>query len=288
MRRRAPIRSRKSVKPRHTGSVILGIFLVGAILYLAVAGYAGSWIAQKVINPVFEFFGIMRDAEQTPSPSASPGVSENPDATDVSIQANGVSAYFLQTGVFSTEENAKTEAAEIMIQGGAGYIALEEEKYQVVLAVYASKEDAQTVKDRLLEQNEMETMIKQKSVGNTTLNMKASLTQKEALEKVLSDLDAVRKDLDAANASIDQLQTAKEHANEAKTTLKNMQTRLAGAFNKGENSFADGLSDLVNNMLLDITAAEEKTDGYVAAGIRHAHVRSYYGYIALLTSMTEK
>ena len=186
------------------------------------------------------------------------------------------------------KDNSVTVEAVSYTHLGAGYIALEEEKYQVVLAVYASKEDAQTVKDRLLEQNEMETMIKQKSVGNTTLNMKASLTQKEALEKVLSDLDAVRKDLDAANASIDQLQTAKEHANEAKTTLKNMQTRLAGAFNKGENSFADGLSDLVNNMLLDITAAEEKTDGYVAAGIRHAHVRSYYGYIALLTSMTEK
>ena len=288
MRRRTPIRSRKSVKPKHTGSMVLGIFFVGAILYLCIAGYAGSWVAQKVVDPVFSFFGILRDTEQTPSPSVSPSASVNPDAKEVSIEAKGLSMYFLQTGVFSTEENAKNEAAELMIQGGAGYIAKEGEKFQVVLAAYTNKEDAQKIKDRLLEQNKMETVIKQKDVGKKTLKMKATLTQKEALEKVLSDLEEVRKDLDSANANIDQIQTAKEHANEAKTRIKNMQTRLSDAFNKGENSFADGLSDLINNMLLDLTAAEEKTDGYVAAGIRHAHVRCYYGYMTLLSSIAEK
>lgn len=149
-------------RKRKYANVILVIIILGIAVYLISAGAAGKWLAENIIDPVFNNgstnagtpTGTISGA--SPAPSVSGNVISPvtlPAATGTRAQQNVTAAelslFTLQTGAFSDESNAKTAASDIIARGGAGYIAYDGDLYRVLLAGYLSQTDADDVKTRL-------------------------------------------------------------------------------------------------------------------------------------------
>ena len=113
-----------------------------ALAYLGAATKAGTFLAEKVVRPVFEQLGVFAGDR------AAPEASSSPEGT-VSYTAPAMDFYFLQVGVYASQENAETEAKSIQSQGGAGYVYQDKEDFRVILSAYTSQDDAETVQQRI-------------------------------------------------------------------------------------------------------------------------------------------
>lgn len=159
-------------KKRFTNFFIV-IIILGIAAYLIGAGAAGSWIAENIIDPVFNN-GVSSAATPTNTENT---VISTPDGTITPVDLPGVSGvraeeeitaqevalFALQTGAFSDETNAKSAASSLQAQGGAGYIAFDGNLYRVLIAGYTSSDDA----------NEVKTSLKQQSIDATLFNLKS-------------------------------------------------------------------------------------------------------------------
>lgn len=161
------------VKKRRYTNFFIVIIILGIAAYLIGAGAAGSWIAENIIDPVFNN-GVSNAAPPTSTESTGtltpngtiapvdlPGTSGVRAEEDITAQE--VALYALQTGAYSDESNAKTAASSLQSQGGAGYIAYDGKLYRVLIAGYTNSNDA----------NEVKTSLKQQSIDATLFNLKS-------------------------------------------------------------------------------------------------------------------
>jgi hypothetical protein len=193
-------------RKRRYANVILVLIILGIAVYLISAGAAGSWIAENIIDPVFNNGNSNAAAPSATinqsAPSASgdtinpvslPAVSGTRAKQDVT--AAEISLFALQTGAFSEEANAKTAAGDIITRGGAGYIAYDGNLYRVLLAGYLNQADADSVKERLEDEGMAAKVYNMKS-GTLSFNIEAEQSQ----------IDAIKACFDAAPQSVQTLQ----------------------------------------------------------------------------------
>ena len=67
--------------------------------------------------------------------------------------------YCLQSGIFSSEAAAQEKSLAYSDRGAPGFVSPEGGKFRVLLSAYASREDAQRVKEKLAGQQSVETYI---------------------------------------------------------------------------------------------------------------------------------
>ena len=67
--------------------------------------------------------------------------------------------YCLQSGIFSSEAAAREKSLAYSDRGAPGFVSPEGGKFRVLLSAYASREDAQRVKEKLAGQQSVETYI---------------------------------------------------------------------------------------------------------------------------------
>ena len=185
-----PVRKRK-----YAGFIVL-VILLGVAAYFIGAGAAGEWLAQNLINPVFNSGDT--NADETNDPAASSVTDEISEAEPGSIQsvslpessgsqtedtitAKELSLYALQVGAFSAESNAKEAASELVSKGGAGFVAFDGSYYRVLIAAYTTEDDAADVKSSLYEQNVKTTIFNLKS-GTLDFKIGAEQTQINAIK----------------------------------------------------------------------------------------------------------
>ena len=134
-RRRIPYR-KYTARPKQDGSFsfFVAVAILLALAYLGAATKAGTFLAEKVVRPVFEQLGVFAGDR------AAPEASSSPEGT-VSYTAPAMDFYFLQVGVYASQENAETEAKSIQSQGGAGYVYQDKEDFRVILSAYTSQDD---------------------------------------------------------------------------------------------------------------------------------------------------
>lgn len=201
--------SRMATKPpKRKGrltNVVIVIIILGIAAYLIGAGAAGSWLAENIIDPVFNS-GKSNAATPSPSPSGSEPISNPaigavtlPEASGERIEeevtAKEISLFSLQTGAFSEENNAKTASGELKSKGGAGYIAYDGQLYRVLVAGYTDSEDADDVINSLKGQN----------IDAKIFNLKSgSLSFK--IGAVKSQVDAVKACFNSVPESVQTLQ----------------------------------------------------------------------------------
>ena len=153
-------------------SALISLVLIGCIVYLVVSSNAGEWIAQNVMAPLFTAASgwgkddpVDTDAPLSQTPDQSAGLPGGgiPSSLDLSGEsAEPVSAQaslpamrcaMLQMGVFSSLDNAQSEAAALQAKGAGGYIVKDsstgETRYRVMAAGYDTEEEARIVKERL-------------------------------------------------------------------------------------------------------------------------------------------
>lgn len=236
----------KRKKGRFANLVLIAVIL-GIAAYLIGAGAAGSWLADNVINPVFNggnanaaasFTESARTVTPGETPSASPSAAPPSGRTEERITVNEISVYALQMGAFSDKANAETAAAAVKAKGGAGYIVYDGSLYKVLVAGYTDRNDADQVMASLKTQG-METTLYELKSGTLTFKIGAERAQ----------IDAVKACFDAAPDTVAALEQIIFDADKGKNVdgdISALKDRISGvaddfsaAVSSGETSMKD-------------------------------------------------
>lgn len=147
-------------RKRRGANLVIIVVILGITAYLVGAGAAGGWLAEHVINPVFNpsVSESPEPPEQDLSPAAtqtthtSPSPASSTTRAEEQITARSISLYTLQSGAFADKDNAAAEAKQITDAGGAGFVAYDGSLYRTLIAGYTNPEDANSVKSELVNQ----------------------------------------------------------------------------------------------------------------------------------------
>ena len=267
---------RRKHAPEHAGnrlSFFITALALLAFAYLGAATKAGSFLAEKVIQPVFRQMGVF--AEKSPAQSEAPqGQTES-----VSCTVPGLTAYFLQSGVFASKENAETEAKKLQDQGGAGYVYQDQEDFRTIIAAYAQEKEAEAVKTRLSESMQTKVLPIQAAEKTVPVENKA---QAEALSQATQALNRAIDSLYQANKQVDTAETCQQSLQTAETNLQKARETLQNAFTDENHSFASSLISLISQAETDTKAALEATDGARNAKAQLALCRLLGAYAQLI------
>lgn len=251
-RRRIPYRKYTArAKQDSSFSFFVAVAILLALAYLGAATKAGTFLAEKVVRPVFEQLGVFSGEGTAPEATSSP-------VGTVSYTAPAMDFYFLQVGVYASQENAETEAKSIQSQGGAGYVYQDKEDFRVILSAYTSQDDAETVQQRLADTMELKVLpihIEEKNIQTTTQE------QNQALQQGIELLLAAKDELFSANQAIETQETCKQHLNTAKDKFQQAQSILEAQFSSEENQTGAELVQLTSKALQDTEHAIEAQGG---------------------------
>ncbi|MGI6151369.1 MAG: SPOR domain-containing protein [Christensenellales bacterium] len=238
-RRRSRRRSRRGISPQ-TLRVIVVVAIVGAFAYIALATTVGTFLAEKLIAPIFRALSGEENPANTPpaqevthtnppenngnalplvppggysSTSAAPASS---DRTAGEIRLESRTYYTLQMGAFSNKQNAEKLAAELQGRAAAGYVYFDDGLYRVIAAAYESQEDARAVKEQLMEQNGLDSKVNELVLPTVALRVTAEEAQ----------FNAVRDAFDAAERACSELFEISEGFDKKELTAAQVATKL--------------------------------------------------------------
>lgn len=289
----APPKRRKG----RAANLIIVIIILGMAAYLISAGAAGSWLANNIINPVFNNGNAnaadtsVAGAEilspgETLSPSPAVSSSASGERAEEQITVKEITVYALQSGAFSDIINAEAAAKIIKEQGGAGYIANDGNLYKVLIAGYTDKNDADEVMASLKSQGVATTMFEIKS-GKLTFKIGAQRGQ----------IDAVSACFDAAPDTVESLlriifnadkgQNVNGEITALKEKLYGVLDSYEAAVSKGETSmqgvseYFDKLRDTVDGLpdSASVSTAE------LSSGLKYALIQIASDYSSFLSKL---
>lgn len=286
-------RAKRRKKPNGNGAVgvlFLLVVLVAGAVYFGAAGVVGNWLAQKVVSPLLTTLGVWDDPMLRQGASPSVSASQQPtaeqannktpdDTSSVQATVKGMNVFFLQTGAFSTQENAEQEAEALQKEGGAGYIAEDEGKHRVFLATYTQRKDADAVKTQL-EAEGIESRVHVLDVTQKTVGVKDN-KQKKALEKAISTYHAALEKLGKACLLVDDAAKLDEQAKSAADEMKSVRGQMDEGIASGENAFADDLYELAGKVADELYGAAPITQKVA----QHAYASACYEYAALVAGL---
>lgn len=239
-------------KKKHYGNLILVAIILGITVYFVSAGAAGGWLAENVINPVFNSnpTAIAATPEDTSTPDALQSAAPAGTVQAVSlpetsgehaeeqITVSSIALYTLQAGAFSDETNAKAAAAEIIARGGAGFVAFDGNLYRALIAGYTSETDAQSVKSELDAQGIVSTVFKLES-GALEFKVGAEQTQIDAIKScfalvsdTVKNLQQIIYDADKGTNVDDSINALKANAHNVVDNYKSVVTSQTDATKK--------------------------------------------------------
>ena len=160
------------------------------------------------------------------------------------MKMSGGTVYALQVGLYAEEENAKQASQQLVSKGGAGYILKTNEGMRVLIAGYATKEDAENVQQRLSKEQQMETSIYEISTQDVTVAVSADADAISKVETAMSNANKYYSDLLGYAISFDKQQMNKEALQQSITGMKNdaatVKTNLQG-LNASDNKVIGAL-----------------------------------------------
>lgn len=172
--------------------------LAGIAIFVALAVLTG----RAVSDNIFKDTGVNASSEPSDTkiivtqPTATPELPKNtpPEETSTGgvIKIEAKDYYFVQFGMFSNEDNAKTCADSIAALGGAGYIKNTDGKFYVFAMCYSNGNDAKTVVTNLKTQG-YSTLLKCFSHNGMTMNISGS---EESINKIETAYNGVIKATD--------------------------------------------------------------------------------------------
>ncbi|HMM30149.1 MAG TPA: SPOR domain-containing protein [Clostridia bacterium] len=264
-RRRNRRRRRRGGDEGGAGRAVVALLMVAAIVYLVSASAAGEWIAQKVIAPVIEAFsggkttgdgGENTDlsAEQTSPPSGSSEVSLTTEKNSVSAEVTlpAVTCYMLQMGVFSTEQNASTQAELLKTMGGGGYVLQDGDRYRVLAAGYTTQESAEEVRDRLKAEG-VDCMVYTLTSAAANFRVTAPEDQLESVKSGFGALAQAQKSLSSTSMMFD---ASTGDVDEGKESCANIASALKSGMEVLEG-YSDSGSEVLAKLLACYAAYED-------------------------------
>lgn len=268
---RPPYRRRTGGQGGQTSFVLTALALL-ALAYIGAATKAGTFLAENVIQPVFRQLGVFSEK----APETSTASTAAPDTAQCTAPA--VEGYFLQNGVYASQQNADTAAQTLQSKGGAGYVYIDEDDYRVIISVYRSQADADTVKTRLAETMEVKVLpvsAAAKQIQTDTKEQGTALTESLTLMQQAID------DLYQANQTIETPDKCKESLTGAQQKLHQAKEKLESNFSSAQNEFATALTQLIAQADSDCQAAAQAQDAAFQSKTQLALCRLIGSYIAL-------
>lgn len=283
-------------RKKRYGSLIVVVVILGIAAYFIGAGAAGGWLAENIIDPVFNN-GNAAAASATGVESA-PDVSTEQTAEAVSlpettgtrveedITAQEISLYTLQAGAFSEEANATTTANEIAAKGGAGYVAHDGDLYRVLIAGYTDEASAKDVKSSLETQGITASVFNLKS-GTLKFKIGAEQSQMDAVKacfeivpEAITSMQQIIFDADSGKNVDDAVKTLQQKVSGVNDAFKAAVSAQEGAMLSLGN-YMTSLCDLLNG----IPAAADTTTVAFSSKLRYDMICIAVDYSTLLDDL---
>jgi len=218
--------------------------------------------------------GLSLEVKVTPTPTA---IGKTFDETFVSreISLPARSWYAIQLGAFDSEESARSQAESFVARGAAGYVR-KDSRYRVLAALYPTREEAQTVRQQLHGQHEIESYVYEINLPEILLNVKGMAGQLDVLEAGMQYLNTtlekfceISTSMDKQDLTVEQeLSRLAELASQA-DTLKNV---LAQRFASVNSAVVKDLISLIGEIGKSTAAvAEISSKGNVVMGAQMKH-----------------
>ena len=112
--------------------------------------------------------------------------------------------YCLQSGIFSTEAAAREKSAVYQDRGAPGYVVPDGEKFRVLLCAYATREEAQAVRERLASQQNVDTYVYEMTCPDLRLQLTGMRGQLDVLDAAEALLPALARQWRDAALAVDQ------------------------------------------------------------------------------------
>lgn len=147
---------------------------------------------------------------QTPAPTFHPSDVPQPgfsppelsEERSQSIFIPALDWYLIQLGAYSTSEAAQQQARLYTGRGAAGYL-LEADRFRVIAAAYATQQDADTIKERLKDTQNIDTYVYHLFTDEVELNVTAAVGQIQALQGGFDALHAALIDIGRLSTELD-------------------------------------------------------------------------------------
>lgn len=242
-------------------AAVVGIYLIGA-------AKVGDFLSQKIVTPVVSWL-TGEKPQQEPSDSANTAVvpSNSPssaaeETVSKDLKMEGGTIYALQVGLYAEEKNAQDASAQLVSKGGAGYILQTQEGMRVLIAGYATREDAENVQQRLASEQQMETSIYEMSTQALIVSVSVDADTIAKVEFAIANTNKYYNDLLGAAISFDKQELSKDALQQniaslkaetasIRSDLQNLQATennviqsLATYYQKVENALAKAEGDL--------------------------------------------
>ena len=232
--------------PKRSGSGGKGIIAIVVIVVLAAAVYligaskVGEFLSENVVDPIVGVFSPNDEGTPANDDKDKPSATKSINTIDFSIPE--FSLYALQAGVFSDTENAQKYADELINKGGAGYVVEFDEGFRVLIAGYLNEDDAKNVKERLLEEQNMDTSIIEISGSAITSKVEADSTTADLLANAAINDDI--KKMTEISLSKDKGEITEDQAIEQLTQLKEKSASMVEKMQSaGEDELAKALKE---------------------------------------------
>ncbi len=130
--------------------------------------------------------GLRMEMKVTPTPTV---IGKAFDETIVSreISLPAKSWYAIQLGAFDGEDSARSMAESFVARGAAGYVR-KDSRFRVLAALYPTREEAQTVRQQLQSQHDIDSYVYEITLPEVILGVDGMAGQLDALEAGLQFL----------------------------------------------------------------------------------------------------
>lgn len=185
--------------------------IAGITIFMALATVTGKLVSDNMLpsgdTPVIN--------NTTPSPSTT----QSPSAQSISIRLDARDYYFIQFGVFSSLENARSCANSIVSKGGAGYVKEIEGKHYVFAMSYTQNADATTVISQLKSQG-YSTMLKRYSHSGLKVDLSGTTSTLESLKTAIEGITNIPDELEQIIFGIDKGELSGQGITDSLSQLK--------------------------------------------------------------------
>jgi hypothetical protein len=280
--------------------------MIALIVYFVSASSAGTWVAKNVMAPALEALdslGLWKSGAAESEGPENTDLSGNGEAVQVNLSTDqtaknsesaditlpGLSCYMLQMGVFSTPQNADTEATSLKTSGAAGYVLEDAGRYRVIAAGYGDEASAKEVKTRLTTEGK-DCTVYTLSANDAVFRVTASEDQLEAIKGGFTALSAAQRaltlaalDFDAKALSID------DGRSQAQSILSELRSSMSVLTQyDGTDSMLTGLLTCYSdceNALADLAESTAGTNSAFASQLKHTQLYVTHKYAQFLQSL---
>lgn len=273
-----PSRNRKRGRAGGTNrvAIVLFVLVLMALLYLAVAGFAGKWVAQNVVAPLLDTFsGGSSGSAPSQGPGASAGATASAaEQTQQEVSVPSIRVECVQLGLFSSKENAGQVADGSRKQGGAGFVLEDANQYRVLASGYEKSADAQTVREQLKGQG-VEATLYTLSSDPIRLQLTAPKDKAQALSTLFTTYNDVRSACYTLSAQLDKKElTLQQVCEQLEQQKAKLQALLDVLPDSQQDAVMQALRAMLEQSIQSLTDTSGRTQEQdLSCAIKNAHLR---------------